>query len=125
MLERPVDGRRRAIAVLGDTVVGLAAFELLYGPRAEFALSLRDPTDPHLARELIGALARAAHALELRTLRAEIAEYQLPLARALPLTELVGDALRVDVAQWTSVVPTEHGAHLTPMASGSAVLKIV
>jgi hypothetical protein len=126
ILDAAVHGRRRAIAVHDGVVVGVGAFDLLYGPRAEFAISVRDPADRRLILELIAALGEAAEAFEVLTLRAEMAADQRPLAESVPGGTLVGDALQLERETATralSAADAEAGA--AAATAGRPLVRIV
>jgi hypothetical protein len=108
VLDAAAHDGRRAIALQDGVVVGVGAFELLYGPRAEFAVALRDVADHCLALELVVSLARAAEAFDVRTLRAEVGADQLPLAEAIPGGSVIAGGLQLDRLTAVEAVDAAH-----------------
>jgi hypothetical protein len=126
VLDAAADGRRRALAIHDGVVVGVGAFELLYGPRAEFAVSVRDAADRRLVLELIAALAGAAQAFDVLTLRAEIAVDQRALAHSVPGATLVGDALQIGRAAAAAAVrAVDVGLAPAPVQAERPVVRIM
>lgn len=89
----------RRLARRDGVEAGLAAFIPLYGPRAEFAVALRDPTDLALADELVEELAWMAHLRGIDTLRAELEEGQDTIARRFAGGRIFGGGLHLATAR--------------------------
>lgn len=91
------DSRRRALARDEHGLLGVAAFVPLYGPRAEFALSLRRAADRAVTAELLERLAALAGEVGIDTLRADVAGDQLELAQTIRAGRLLRGGLYLAV----------------------------
>jgi hypothetical protein len=84
LLESAAGAARSAAIFEGGVVVGLACFELLYGPYAEMALAVRDRTHAHHVAELLRQLAPQVRRHRAHTLQARLSPDQEELAAAVP-----------------------------------------
>jgi hypothetical protein len=89
----------RRLARRAGVDAGVAAHVPLYGPRAELAVALRDPTDLTLAHELVEELAWVANLRGIDTLLAQLQMGQQALARGFPTGRMVGGALHLPTAE--------------------------
>jgi hypothetical protein len=84
ILESAAGAARSAAIIEGGVVVGLACFELLYGPYAEMALAVRDRTHAQHVHELIQELAPQVRRHRAHTLQALVSPDQAEVAAAVP-----------------------------------------
>ena len=124
LLEAAADPRRRVVLTAADRVLAVAAFEPLYGPQAEFAVSCLPGADAGPVESVLDLLAAAAERHGVRTLRATIGVDQRALAATIRGGRVRGDVLHVDVAQRLSVATTDPVAGDTPMISGPGAVTL-
>jgi hypothetical protein len=67
--DAPRDERRRVVAYEGDAIVGVGAFEPLFGPHAEGVIAIRDGDSPALLPYLLDELLERVHTAGLVAVR--------------------------------------------------------
>jgi hypothetical protein len=83
ILESAAEAARSAVIFEGGVVVGLACFELLYGPYAEMALAVRDRSRTHLVHDLVEELVPHVRRHRAHTLQARLTPEQADMAAAI------------------------------------------
>jgi hypothetical protein len=106
LTQTTTDRRRRADVRRGDVTAGVAAFELLYGPRAGLAMTLRDPSDIQTTLELLEIVVAQARRLGVNTLQATISHDGHELAGLVPGAQVSQGSLSIDLAEYPSVQNT-------------------
>lgn len=67
--DAPRDDRRRVVAYEGDAIVGIGAFEPLFGPHAEGVIAIRDGESPSLVPYLLDELLERVHEARIVAVR--------------------------------------------------------
>lgn len=122
VLEEAVgDARRRAVEHRDGRIIGVAAFEQLYGPAAEVAVSLEDPADVSLAARLVRRIADVIRAAGLQTMRLGVTPRQEQMTLAVLGMEPVDGEVTVRLATSGHSVPTTE-AEQQPVPLAPALL---
>ncbi len=80
LLESAAGAARSVVVMEAGVIVGLACFELLYGPYAEMALALRDRSRVHLVKDLLDELVPQVRRHRAHTLQARLSPEQVGVA---------------------------------------------
>jgi hypothetical protein len=115
------DPARRVVERRSGRVAGAAAYEKLYGPAAEIAVSVEDAEDLELVRTLVHAIAARVAEADLRSMHVAVQAGQEPLVAAVLGAPVVDGTASVRIGSADgSVIPTDGEGQGVPMTRVAA-----